>query len=170
MEVIYKRRSIRSFTPDALKEDQLLECIKAGMNAPSAGNEQPWHFIIIKNPEKLHEIPRFHNHASMLHEATIAILICIDPSLEKHEQMAIQDCAAATQNILLSIHEQNYGAVWLGVYPREKRMKGLRYLLDIPEEIIPFSLIAIEPLLPRVIKSGLRYFSKSISAEFFTSV
>jgi nitroreductase len=117
--------------------------IKCGMYAPSAGNEQPWHFIIIKNPEKLHEIPRFHNHASMLHQASLAILVCIDPKLEKHSQMAIQDCAAATQNMLLAIHEQNYGAVWLGVYPRETRMKGLRSLFNIPEEIIPFSLIAI---------------------------
>jgi nitroreductase len=79
----------------------------------------------------------------MLSDASIGILICIEKVLEKHPPMAVQDCSAATQNILLAVHEQGYGAVWLGVYPREQRMKGLKNLLNIPDGIIPFSLIGI---------------------------
>ena len=83
--------------------------IECGMYAPSAGNEQPWHFIIIKNPVTLKEIPVYHSHAQMLLGAQLAILICLDPLLEKHKSMAIQDCAAATQNVLLAIHDYGYG-------------------------------------------------------------
>ena len=143
IEGILSRRSIRKFFPDKISDDLIETWLKCGMQAPSAGNEQPWHFIIIKNKEILHKIPKFHNHAQMLNQAALAILICFDPALEKHDKMAIQDCAAATQNLLLAIHSQGFGAVWLGVYPREKRMLGLKSLFQIPNNIIPFSLIAI---------------------------
>ena len=100
----------------------------------------------------------------MLNDASLAILICLDPSLEKHDQMAIQDCSAATQNILLAIHSQGYGAVWLGVYPRQQRVDGLRMLLNIPKEIIPFSLIAIgKP--SEIKKPELRYKKDRIHVE-----
>jgi nitroreductase len=140
---ILSRRSIRKFKKDNIPDDIIESWIRCGMHAPSAGNEQPWHFIIIKNSETLNQISRFHNHAQMLSDASIGILICIEKVLEKHPPMAIQDCSAATQNILLAVHEKGYGAVWLGVYPREQRMKGLKNLLNIPGGIIPFSLIAI---------------------------
>jgi len=143
MEVIYKRRSIRSFTPDALKEDQLLECIKAGMNAPSAGNEQPWQFLIISRRDLLDEIPKFHPHSKMLKEAPAAILVCADLNLLKYEEYWIQDCAAATQNILLTITDLGLGGVWLGIYPRKDRVNKLKTLVNLPDHVIPFSLIAV---------------------------
>jgi nitroreductase len=140
---IQTRRSIRKFQTEKIPDDLIETWLKCGMQAPSAGNEQPWHFIVINDKDLLHEIPTFHNHAQMLKSAALAILICMDPALEKHDEMAIQDCAAATQNILLAVHNQGYGAVWLGVYPRKQRMEGLQRLLKIPMNIIPFSLIAI---------------------------
>jgi nitroreductase len=143
IEAILSRRSIRKYSQVSIPRDIIEKWVTCGMHAPSAGNEQPWHFLIINESETLKEIPKFHNHGQMLKEASTAILICIDQSLVKHDEMAIQDCAAATQNILLAIHSQGYGAVWLGVYPRKIRIDGLRKLLQIPENIIPFSLISI---------------------------
>lgn len=140
---IQTRRSIRKFSQANIPKETIDEWLCCGMLAPSAGNQQPWHFIVIKNTETLKQIPRFHAHAQMLTDASCAILICYDTTLEKHKGMAVQDCSAATQNILLAIHDHGYGAVWLGVYPLEKRMKGLIELLKIPDGIIPFSLIAI---------------------------
>ena len=113
------------------------------MSAPSAGNEQPWHFIIIDDPQILSQIPTFHNHAQMLKDASVAILVCSDKNLDHHDGMWIQDCSAATENILIAINAEGLGAVWLGIYPREERIKGLIKLLEIPEQIIPFSLISI---------------------------
>lgn len=143
MDIIYKRRSIRKFTPEPLSESTIFELIKAGMNAPSAGNQQPWHFIIINERKLLEEITKIHPSSKMLHEAPVAILICGDMSLDKHRGFWVQDCSAATENILLKIVDQGYGGVWLGVYPREDRVEGIRKLLKIPKHIIPFSLIAV---------------------------
>ena len=143
MDTIYNRRSIRKYTPEPVAEDVLLGFIKAGMNAPSAGNEQPWYFLIINEREILNAIADVHPYAKMLYQAPVAILVCGDPSLEKHEGYWVQDCSAATQNILLEIEDQEYGGVWIGVYPREERIKSIRSLLGIPENIIPFSLVGL---------------------------
>lgn len=143
IEAILTRRSVRKYIKKDISDKIVKELLEAGMSAPSAGNEQPWHFIIINEPSILEKVPTFHNHAQMLKDASIAILVCCDRDLDKHNGMWIQDCAAATENILLAVRAKNLGAVWLGIYPREIRVKGMRELLTIPENIIPFSLISI---------------------------
>lgn len=143
IKAIKTRRSIRKFTEDTVPLQTLQQITECGMYAPSAGNEQPWHFLLITEKKILEKIPQVHEHAKMFHEAAAGILICFDPTLEKHDKMAVQDCAAATQNILLAIHAHGLGGCWCGVYPRKHRMQGLKELLQIPEHIIPFSLIAV---------------------------
>jgi nitroreductase len=113
------------------------------MSAPSAGNEQPWYFVVIDDRDTLDEIPKFHPYSAMLQSATVAILICGDERLEVHRGFWVQDCSAATQNILLAAQAKGLGAVWLGVYPVEERVVGLRNLLGIPEDVIPFSLVSV---------------------------
>lgn len=143
MNTIYTRRSIRKYTGDPIREEDLMKIIKAGMNAPSAGNEQPWHFVIIHDRKILNAIADFHPFAQMAREALVAILVCGEPDLEKHKGLWVQDCSAATQNMLLEITSLGLGGVWVGVYPREKRMDGIRELLKMPSNIIPFSLIPL---------------------------
>ncbi len=143
MKAIYTRRSIRKFKSDPIDPSILLEFVRAGMNAPSAGDQQPWHFILITDRKLLDAVPAFHPHSQMLHEAPAAILVCGDLLLERHKGYWVQDCSAATENILLEIADRGFGGVWLGVYPREERVNGLRKLLDIPEHVIPFALIAV---------------------------
>jgi len=143
IEAILSRRSIRKYLKKPIPEELINKLLKAGMSAPSAGNEQPWHFIVINDPNILGIIPSFHNHAQMLKDASVGILVCGDINLEKHEGMWVQDCSAATQNILISVQAEGLGAVWLGVYPREDRVKNLKKLLELPDNIIPFSLVSI---------------------------
>ena len=114
LEAIYTRRSVRSFTQEAISDDDLQDLLKAGMQAPSARNEQPWHFIVIDDPEKLHAIPEFHAHAKMLFEAPLAILVCSDRKLESKRAAWLQDCSAATENILLAAHAKGFrrGVDW----------------------------------------------------------
>ena len=78
MDAIYKRRSIRRYRDKAIPEDLIQKILKAGMNAPSAGNEQPWHFIVVDDREVLDQIPKFHPQSKMLHEAPAAIVVCAD--------------------------------------------------------------------------------------------
>ena len=143
LKAIFTRRSVRDFLPDDVNEKDLEDLLRAGMQAPSANNEQPWHFIVIDDPNLLHEIPGFHPHAEMLHDAPLAILVCSDRKLETKRASWLQDCSAATQNILLAAHAKGLGAVWLGIFPDADRVKGMQLLLSIPEDIRPVSLVAV---------------------------
>lgn len=143
MKAILERRSIRKYTEQQVGDEVVKDLLRAAMSAPSAGNERPWHFIVIRNKEILQEIPKFHPHAQMLKQAPLAILICGDLSLEKYEGYWVQDCAAATENILITVQEKGLGAVWLGIYPDSDRVEPMKKIMSLPENIIPFSLISI---------------------------
>jgi len=143
LEAILTRRSIRAFAPGEVPLGTLKEVIKAAMHAPSAADEQPWYFVIITDRALLEQIPSIHPYAAMTAEAAAAILVCGSPGMEKHLGMWVQDCAAATQNLLLAIHAKGLGSVWLGVYPREERMDPIRKLFGLPEHILPFAILPV---------------------------
>lgn len=142
-DVIISRRSIRRYTAEPISDENLIKIVKAGLSAPSAGNQQPWHIVIIKDHKIMDEVPKFHQYANMLKQASAAILVCGDESLQTHVGYWTLDCSAATENMLLAAHALGIGAVWLGIYPREQRIKGMRELLSIPETITPFALISL---------------------------
>ena len=142
-EAIKQRRSIRKYTDLQIDMQIIRDVIEAGMYAPSAGNQQPWQFIVITEKDILAEIPKYHPHAEMIKNAAVGILICGDTYLEKHQGYWPQDCAACTQNILLAAHAKGLGAVWLGIYPRGDRVKKIQEFFGITEHIIPFSLISV---------------------------
>jgi nitroreductase len=141
VEAILNRRSIRRFQEKAISEDTITELLKAAMSAPSANNKQPWHYIVISERKKLDLIPEFHPYSSMLKQAPVAIAVCGD-TVEQPDYW-VQDCSAATQNILLTAHAKGLGAVWLAIYPRVPRIKELQQMLSLPEYIIPLSLVAL---------------------------
>jgi len=143
LEAIFTRRSVRNFKHELISEENLKDLLKAGMQAPSARNEQPWHFIVIDDLELLHAIPEFHPYARMLMDAPLAILVCSDRKLETKRASWLQDCSAATQNILLAAHAKGLGAVWLGIFPDSDRVKGMQDLLSIPTDVRPVSLVAV---------------------------
>jgi len=143
IEALNTRRSIRKYKEGKISEETINKILEAGMEAPSAINEQPWHFIVITDKEILEKILEFHPNASMARQASIGILVCGDLNLEKAKDMWVQDCSAATQNILLAVHALGLGAVWTGVYPREERMEGFKEMFKLPENIITFSFIPI---------------------------
>ncbi|MTV48789.1 nitroreductase family protein [Heliobacillus mobilis] len=143
MDAILSRRSVRTYTDQPVADELVKELLEAAMSAPSAGNEQPWHFIVIKDRQLLDEIPKFHPYAGMVKQAPLAILVCGDETLEKYKGFWVQDCSAATQNILVAAQAKGLGAVWVGLYPEEGRVKALRDLLGIPEQVIPLALIPL---------------------------
>lgn len=143
MEAIFARRSIRKYTSQPVATDQVEYLLRAAMSAPSAYNEQPWHFMVIRDRQLLNKIADFHPHAKMLYEAPLAIVVCCDQNLKKCEWFWPQDCSAATQNILIAAQAKGLGTVWCGVYPRQELVDGMSRLLNLPEHITPFSLIAV---------------------------
>lgn len=143
MEAILSRRSIRKYTKKPVSDEIVKELLKAAMSAPSALNEQPWHFIVIKDSQILDEIPKIQPYSKMIRDAPVAVVVCGDLNLEKAKGFWVLDCSAVTQNILIAAQAKGLGAVWLGFYPREDRIKSLQKLLGIPEHVIPFSVIPI---------------------------
>ncbi|MBI9108935.1 MAG: nitroreductase family protein [Spirochaetales bacterium] len=141
IETIAARRSIRKFTEVAISEEEITTLIAAGMNAPSARNTQPWHLMIIRNRETINSIIEICPNGSLMKGADTAILVLGD--LNDTDDYFVIDCAAAVQNILLAAHELKLGTCWIGVYPREPRVEGLKKLFSLPEQIIPHSLIAL---------------------------
>ncbi|MGD0057354.1 MAG: nitroreductase family protein [Methanomassiliicoccales archaeon] len=143
MEAILSRRSVRKYTSEPVSEDAVKELLRAAMSAPSAGNERPWHFVVIRDRKTMGEIQKFHPFARMLDEAPVAILVCGDQNLEKHGGFWVQDCSAATENILIAAQSMGLGAVWLGLYPIRERVEGIQRLVGIPENVTPLSLVSI---------------------------
>lgn len=137
------RRSIRQFKSRPVENEKLKTMLEAAMYAPTARNYQQLQFVIIQERTRLEHLADIHPYASMLRTATAAILVCGDRKLEKTDSYNAQNAAAATQNILLSAHDQGIGSCWLGVYPREERMKKIGDYLNLPEHIMPVSLIAL---------------------------
>ncbi len=148
MDAILSRRSIRKYTDQAVPEEMIKTLLAAAMSAPSVGNRQPWRFVVIDDRKTLVEITTFHPYSAMLKEAPAAILVCFDEQLvelevARKEPWWVQDCSAATENLLIAAQATGLGAVWLGVHPIEERVSGFRKLLGIPEHITPFSMISI---------------------------
>ena len=117
LDWIHARRSIRKYTAEAVSEIDVTELLEAAMAAPSAGNQQPWHFIVIRDRGALNAIPGFHPHAAMALQAPVGILVCGDPTLEKHAGYWVQDCAAATENLLLAVAQRGWGRSGAGSIP-----------------------------------------------------
>jgi len=140
---VLRRRSIRKYTGERVSDEHVERLLRAAMAAPSAGNQQPWQFVVIRERGLLEAIPDVHPYAAMVPEAPLAILVCGDRRLERWPQYWGQDCAAATENLLIAATQLGLGAVWLGVHPLEERVDGLRALLGIPMDVTPFALVPV---------------------------
>ncbi|MCK4482191.1 nitroreductase family protein [Candidatus Bathyarchaeota archaeon] len=140
MKTIFARRSIRKYTTELVSEKDVKTMLEAAMAAPSASNRKPWHFIVVTDRQILDNLARVHPYGKMLLEAPLCIAVCGDKNLSS--RYWVQDCSAATENLLLATTALGLGAVWLGVHPRE-RVNPIRKVLNIPENIIPLNLISI---------------------------
>lgn len=143
IKAIVSRRSIRKFKEDPVGRELLHEIVRAGMYAPSARNTQSWYFIVVEERPRLCQLADLHPYGRMLKNAGAAVLVCGDQTREDSLIYQVQNCSAATQNMLLAAHELGLGAVWLGVQPREQRISDLKSFFNLPEHIVPVSLIAI---------------------------
>ena len=141
LEVIFTRRSIRKYTGEPVTAEELHTILEAGMNAPSANNRQPWSFIAVDDRAKLNAIMEVHPYSRMLAEAPLAIIVCGDTAVS--ERFWQQDCAAATENILLAARALGLGTVWMGVYPDLQRAKSVAALFGVPEGVQPMCVIAV---------------------------
>lgn len=146
METIMTRTSIRSFTNRTVSADTVEMLLRAGMAAPTAVNKQPWHFVVIDDRAVMDSLGGNGRQSQMWKEATLAIAVCgdLNKAMEGPGQPYwIQDCSAATENILLAAHALGLGAVWTGCYPIEERVANVSRVLNLPENLIPLGVIVM---------------------------
>lgn len=143
MKEIFTRRSVRKYTDQPVSADQLDLLLRAAMAAPSAGNEQPWHFVILDDRSVMTRITEVHPYSKMLLQAPVAIVVCGELSREKYPGFWVQDCSAAIENTLLEAQHLGLGAVWLGVHPIADRVKAVHDLLALPENVIPLGIVSV---------------------------
>ena len=141
---IMTRTSIRKYTDQPVSKTDLETLLRAGMAAPTAVNRQPWHFVAVTDKAKLKELSG--GRGGMLEQCALAIVVCgnMEKTMKgKGQEFWIQDCSAATENILLAANALGLGAVWTGGYPMEERVASISKALKLPETIIPLCTIVI---------------------------
>lgn len=143
MNTIFTRRSIRSFTREAVSDSDIDKMLHALMQAPSAGNQQPWEVIVVRDINRLEKLSGVSPYAKMTADASVAFILLANEAGHKYTKFWQQDLAAATMNLLLQAAELGLGAVWLGVAPEEERMDYIRKLFKLPKHLLPFSVVPV---------------------------
>ncbi len=141
--IIFKRRSIRRFETRPLEPEKVERILKAGMQAPSAHNLQPWEFLVITEQEKRDAVSKMSPWAGMVAKAPVTIIVIGHQENKDMEKYLPQDLGACTENILLQIAAEGLGGCWMGFYPDEDRVNSVRKYFNLPEDRIPFSVIAL---------------------------
>jgi nitroreductase len=144
LEHILARRSIRRYTAEPVSEEDVTHLLQAAMAAPSASNRRPWEFVVVTEEEVLAALRR-----GLLfgrYRAPLAIAVCGNlhrayPGFAK--EFWIQDCSAATENLLLAASGLGLGAVWIGVYPIAPFVRHVRQVLHLPEHVIPLNIVYV---------------------------
>lgn len=146
IENIMTRTSVRAYSDRAVGEETVDTLLRAAMAAPTAGNKQPWRFVVIRDRDVLSWISANFDSMKMMEKAQLAIVVCGDTQATFPGEGVgywIQDASAATENLLLAAHAMGLGAVWCGVYPISDRVKPFSEKLGLPADILPLNCIAI---------------------------
>jgi len=145
-EAIKKRRSIRAFEKDAVSPECVNRLVDAARWAPSAGNIQPWEFVVVRRRETKRKLAEASGGQSFVEEAPVVIVVCADENrssqgygVRGRALYCIQDTAAAIQNINLAACSQGLGTCWVGAFDEG----DAKEILKIPEGIRPVAIIPV---------------------------
>ena len=144
LDVIFSRRSIRVFKHEDVPQSVLVDLLKAGMAAPSGSNSRPYEFVAVTDKAVLKSLQSQIPHGK--YNAAAVICVLGNTAIAANEsgyRYWVQDCAAATENILIAAAGLGLGTVWIGVYPKDVEMNIVRTALNIPEDVFPLNLIYI---------------------------
>lgn len=146
IEDIMTRTSVRSYSERQIEQETVDTLLRAAMAAPTAGNKQPWRFVVIDKKELLETIGENFHTMKMAKSAPLAVVMCGDSAATfkgDARDYWIQDVSAASENLLLAAHAMGLGAVWCGIYPQMSRVEQFSNMLDLPENVIPMACICI---------------------------
>lgn len=156
MENILARKSVRHFTADTLAPERMERLLKAAMAAPTGMNVQPWHFIVLTDTSRYDEIFGDNFNMRMYKESAAVVIFCADttvtrpprdnpdaPAVTTPNQIWRDDMGACTENFLLAAEADGLGACWTACYPFHDRMDPIRKALQLPDNIVPYSVVPV---------------------------
>lgn len=144
LETIFRRRSIRKYTEQPVEPEKLELLLQAGMAAPSAMNCRPWEFVLVTDPEKLAQFRKRLIFGDR--NAPAAIVVCGNPGLSPNPAARlfwVQDCSAATENILIAAVSLGLGTVWIGIHPVADFVRTVRKIVSVPRNVTPMCIIYV---------------------------
>lgn len=142
-DVIDARHSVRAFTEEPVSDADIEKLLRAAMLAPSAANEQPWEFVVIRDKAILGQVGDINHWASYAKNAPVAILVCLNTQKEKEKGMGIIDIGICSENIMLGATALGLGSTFTGIYPHKDRMDGFAKLCGLPDYVQPIGLIIL---------------------------
>jgi nitroreductase len=140
LEWIQKRRSIRVYADAPVTDEQVETLLRAAMAAPSANDVRPWAFVVVRDAERREALAKIHQWSHMCAKAPMVIVVLGDPEASSHW---VEDCSAATENLLLAAAGLDLGAVWVAVYPHADCEAEARQVLEIPEQFRVLCLVPV---------------------------
>ncbi len=146
LQAIFTRRSVRDYTEKDVSDEMVETLLHAAMIAPSTVNNQDWAFVVVREHKILEELADgLNGSGEMLRHAPVAIVVCgnWNTAYRYAKDYWIEDCSAATENILIAANALGLGAVWLGTYPQTDKMQHVSKTLELPETIIPMCVVSI---------------------------
>ncbi len=158
IDCIMTRASVRSYTDEQVNDSLINKILRAGMAAPTAANQQPWHFVVINEQVLKDSITAAFEYTKMVEGCSFAVVVCGDmDNLFKGDipdgGFWVEDCSAASENMLLAAHALGIGGVWCGVYPLKDREQRLRSILNLPSNLTPLNVMAFgypaQPVAPK---------------------
>ena len=136
-EAIRKRKSVRSYAPTPIPEEALVKVLDAARLGPSAGNIQPWHFIIVKDEGKRARIAKGCRYGRFLAESPVVIVACGDKKASTHWYAV--DTAIALEHLVLAATALGLGTCWVGGFDQE----DISEMLKLPEKFEVVALMAL---------------------------
>lgn len=143
MDEIMRRGNTRKFTETPVTDEEIQSILKAAMQARTAGNQTPWHFIVVRNQALIKALAHNNMTAGPIRKAPVVLLLLSDMRGLKFPESTPMDLAAAAQNVLTEAEHLGLGTLWISVYPHEDRIRHIRSLFELPIEVTPFCLIPI---------------------------
>lgn len=147
LECIMTRASVRNYKPNKVNDSIITEVLKAGMAAPTAANQQAWHFVVITSQALKDTIADSFQWTKMVRDCAFAVVVCGDMSRlfdgdRVDSGFWTLDCSAASENMLLAAHALGLGGVWCGIYPEADRMARLSAILNLPATLRPLNVLS----------------------------
>lgn len=142
LKEIKDRRSIRKYQDVAYDEQQIIEILKAAMQAPTARNRQTWKFIVVTNKKALQDMPELSPSTSMMKTANFAIIVVGDRKLDDNDAYLYVNGAAAIENMLLEAEHLGLGSCWCAIGPNEDRIKAFKEYYQIADDLLPIAVVA----------------------------